>query len=83
MATANSIASNDVVLGRLANLLGEKSAHLWKIHNVLAFIVEALPDDTAAGLPLQNTLMDIRCDIEQLAETLQDAVDNARLSRGY
>lgn len=82
MANANSIASDDVVLQRLCQLVGEKSALAWKPHNVLAFIVEALPDDTADGLPVQNTPIDIRCDTEELATSLQDAVDSARRLAG-
>jgi hypothetical protein len=82
MATANSIATDDVVLQRLCELVGEKSALAWKMYNVLAFVIEALPDDTAAGLPVQNTLIDIRCELEELATSLQDAVDNARSCGG-
>lgn len=82
MANANSIAADDVVLQRLEKLISDKSSFAWKLHNVLAFMVEALPDDEAdCRLPMRCTLIDLRCDMEQLASSLQDLVHHARHAR--
>lgn len=81
MATANSIATDDVVLQRLDKLIGEKSALAWKMHNLLAFMVEALPDDEGDALPVQCTLIDLRNDMEQLATSLQDSMHHARYAQ--
>ncbi|KUY52384.1 hypothetical protein [Burkholderia sp. RF2-non_BP3] len=78
MATVNSIATGDAVLQRLEKLISEKSALAWKMHNTLAFMAQALPEDEPTGLPVQNALDDMRRDMEQLAVSLQDLVHHAR-----
>ena len=78
MATANSIATDDVVLQRLEKLISDKSSLAWKLHNVLAFMVEALDEDKPGELPVRNTLIDLRCDMDDLATSLQDLVWTAR-----
>lgn len=78
MATANSIAMDDVVLERLEKLIGEKSGLAWKLYNGLAFMAAALDDDAADALPVRCTLLDLRDDMEQLATSLQDLVQHAR-----
>ncbi|APD35652.1 hypothetical protein BOC60_12075 [Burkholderia pseudomallei] len=79
MATANSIAtSDDVILKRLDKLLIEKSCAAWKLHNMLAFMVEALPEDEPNGLPTRCALVELRQDMDELATSLQDLVHHAR-----
>ncbi|KWA12650.1 hypothetical protein WL26_14690 [Burkholderia cepacia] len=78
MANANSIAADDVVLLRLEKLISDKSNFAWKLHNVLAFMVEALDDDKPGTLPVRCTLSDLQCDMDELATSLQDIVATAR-----
>ncbi len=75
MATANSIAADDAVLTRLENLIGEKSMAAWEVYNVLAFMVEALPDDTPGVLPTRCTLVNLRRDMDHLASSLSEIQD--------
>ncbi|WP_155755345.1 hypothetical protein [Burkholderia multivorans] len=77
MATANSIATDDVVLQRLEKLISDRSCFAWKLHNVLAFMVEALDDDREGALPVRSTLIELRCDMDKLATSLQNLVWSA------
>ncbi|VBO91404.1 MULTISPECIES: hypothetical protein [Burkholderia] len=79
MATANSIAtSSDVILKRLDKLLIEKSGTAWRLYNMLAFMVEALPEDKPNELPTRCALVELRQDMDQLATGLQCLVHHAR-----
>ncbi|MDR7006065.1 hypothetical protein [Paraburkholderia strydomiana] len=69
--------SGDSTRERLANLLAQKFRLAWKIFNVVAFMVEALPDDAAGALPTRCTLVDVRDETEQLAVSLRDLADAA------
>jgi hypothetical protein len=77
-AHPGDMSSSDPLLERLDKLLGQKSVLAWKLHNVLAFMVEALPTDTEDGLPTQCMLVELRCDMDQLASGLQDLMWSAR-----
>jgi hypothetical protein len=48
------------------------TSHAWRIHNVLAFMTEALPDDKVGELPVRCTVTDLRCDMDALATKLMD-----------
>lgn len=76
MATANSIATPfGVALKRLDKLIGNKSLAAWELHNVITFMVNALPEDTAEGLPTLCTLRALRRDMKHLASSLSDIQD--------
>jgi hypothetical protein len=45
---------------------------------MLAFMVEALPEDKPNELPTRCTLVELRQDMDQLATSLQDLVHHAR-----
>lgn len=68
-------ANSDPLLKRLDKLLGEKARAAWKLHNVLAFMVNALPEDTPDGLPTRCTVIDLRRDMDHLASSLSDLQD--------
>lgn len=51
------------------------SERVWSIYNVLAFMVEAIDDDTPDGLPVRCTLSDLRVSAEQLAADLANTSD--------
>lgn len=65
-------------LERAEKLLVQKSHSAWKIYNIIAFMVEALPEDAADALPTRCTLADVRGDIEELATSLMDLIRGAR-----
>lgn len=64
-------------LNRIEELICRVSGQAWKIHNVLAFMAEALPDDTQENLPVRCTVADLRFDMNELATGLMDLVRNA------
>jgi hypothetical protein len=70
-------ASIDPVLERIESLLQEHSSRAWRVHNTLAFMVVALPDDESAGLPVRCTLVELREDMEKLAASLMDLTHEA------
>ncbi|AXF07289.1 hypothetical protein CUJ91_04665 [Paraburkholderia graminis] len=74
-------ASDRASLERFGKVLEQKSRATWKVHNVVAFMVEALPDDAAGALPTRCTLVDVRDEMEQLAMSLRDLADAAERSR--
>ncbi|MFM0013720.1 hypothetical protein [Paraburkholderia sediminicola] len=71
-------ATFNPMLERVESLLADDSSRAWKIHNVLAFMVLALPDDTTESLPVRCTLVELREDMKNLAANLMDLVWRAR-----
>lgn len=67
--------NRDPSLKRAGDELAKESAFAWKIYNTLVFMVQALPTDTADGLPVQCTLADMRCDMDKLATSLMNLAD--------
>lgn len=65
-------------LERINDFLARDSRELWGIHNVLAFMVAALPDDTVDELPTRCTLIDLCKSTNSLATSLMDLVSKAR-----
>ncbi|NIF78897.1 hypothetical protein F3J20_16135 [Paraburkholderia sp. Cy-641] len=65
-------ARANLTLTRVEHFLATQSRFAWKIYNVIAFMVEAVPDDAAGALPIRCTLMDLREDIDKLATSLMD-----------
>ncbi|OXI23543.1 hypothetical protein CFB35_16900 [Burkholderia sp. AU16482] len=55
-----------------------EASFAWKIHNTLAFMVEALPEDTEEGLPTACLLRELRADMDKLATSLGDLVSKVR-----
>ncbi|KWF23426.1 hypothetical protein WL84_02985 [Burkholderia cenocepacia] len=68
----------DRALGRAEGFLVKESALAWKLHNVLAFMVEAVPSDAPDGLPVQCMLADLRNDMDELATRLQGLAHRTR-----
>lgn len=50
----------------------------WKIYNVVAFMIEALPDDGRDDLPVKCTLIDLHGDLHRLGERLMDFVHRVK-----
>lgn len=55
---------------RVDTLLNAEAVSAWKIHDTLAFMIEALPADKPGGLPLQCLLMHLHTDMNKLASNL-------------
>lgn len=72
---------SELALSRVEGFLVKESAFAWKLHNVLSFMVEAVPHDKPDGLPVQCMLADLRRDMDQLATSLQDLVHHARYAQ--
>jgi len=70
------IDTNDRILERVDDMLLNDSRRAWKIHNILEFMVAALPADDADALPTHCTLVDLRSEMEQLASSLMDLMHN-------
>jgi hypothetical protein len=77
-ATATKAAEEDAALDRLDHLLSAEACAAWKIHNTLAFMIEALPADKPGGLPLQCMLMHLHTDVDKLASNLMGIGDQMR-----
>lgn len=45
----------------------------WHLHNVIAFMSEALPADSSTGLPVQSTLVVLRALSAELAAAISTA----------
>lgn len=73
-----SSAPDDRTLERIETFVQDDSRFAWKIYNVLAWMVEGLPDDAAGALPMRCTVVDLRQDVEKLATSLMDLVWRAR-----
>ncbi|GLU32557.1 hypothetical protein WKR88_17905 [Trinickia caryophylli] len=69
-------------LDRVSDMLNDESAAAWQVFNVLAFMVEAVADDTPDGLPIRCTLVNLREQVEKLATNLMGLVHNAKLETG-
>jgi len=67
-------------LERVEGRLNDNSSLAWQVHDVLAFVVEALPEDMDNELPTRCTLTRLREDMKKLASSLMDFVSEA--SRG-
>ncbi|MCA8275253.1 hypothetical protein LGN17_22460 [Burkholderia sp. AU30280] len=65
-------ASSDSLLDRFERALNHETCIAWKIHNTLAFMVEALPEDTEGSLPTACLLRELQTDLGKLATTLGD-----------
>jgi hypothetical protein len=65
-------------LERVGVAIQDDSRFAWKIYNVLAWMVEGLPDDAAGALPVRCTAINLRQDVEKLATSLMDLVHEAR-----
>jgi hypothetical protein len=82
MATIDStspakLAGNSAqMFKRIDAALNKETAFAWKIHNTLAFMVEALPVDLSGGLPTQCMLRDLQGDMDKLATNLMELEDN-------
>ncbi|MGQ7939156.1 hypothetical protein [Paraburkholderia sp. D1E] len=74
----SQFASNARTLKRVENFLVDESSRGWRIYNVLAFMAEALPDDTTESLPTRCTVVELREDMKNLAADLMDLVWRAR-----
>jgi len=66
------------VLERVGKALNEQSEFAWRIQNLLAFMVQALPDDEIDALPVKCALINAATDMYKLAETLMDVVSGAK-----
>ncbi|WP_114810819.1 hypothetical protein [Paraburkholderia kururiensis] len=55
--------------------LSDESRAAWRIHNILSFVVEAIPEDGLNDLPLKSTLVDLMVDSEKLANRLMDLAE--------
>ena len=63
---------------RLSNLCLEA----WNVHNILAFMEEAVPEDARDSLPIHGTLMFLKDMAHSLASKLGDeAFELGRLQR--
>lgn len=71
-------AANVRTLNRIEELILQASRKAWKVHNMLAFMADALPDDTQESLPVRCTTADLRFDMNELATDLMDLVWRAR-----
>jgi len=69
-------------LDLVTDMLNDKSAAAWQVFNVLAFMVEAVSDDTPDGLPIRCTLVNLREQVETLATNLMDLVYKAKREAG-
>ncbi|WP_155635463.1 hypothetical protein [Burkholderia cepacia] len=83
MANSNSTpvtqqAEGTAGLDPLDCLLVDEVASAWKVHNMLAFMVEALPDDVEGALPVHCTLVDLKFDMDKLATSLMGIGDQMR-----
>ncbi|WNC88821.1 hypothetical protein RI103_14050 [Paraburkholderia sp. FT54] len=65
------------VIKRIDDLVTARSMFAFRIQAVVAFMVEALPDDAADQLPVKFTLTGLRDDLHQLGENLLDLVHEA------
>jgi hypothetical protein len=70
---------SSAILERLEALLLEQCSLAWKVHNVLAFMAEALPEDQLGALPVKCTIMELRDDVHKLGEALLDLPCCARI----
>lgn len=77
-AFVGSATVADLALERVEACLQVDSRFAWKIYNVLAWMVEALPDDASDALPMRCTVVDLRQDVEKLVTSLMDLSDRAR-----
>ncbi|UJH72592.1 hypothetical protein [Burkholderia cenocepacia] len=73
-------AGDNAAVKHVRDLLVSKSAEAWRIYNVLAFMVEALPEDKSGELPVHCTLVDLREELEKLASGLMEISDNGTLA---
>ncbi|MCA8435345.1 hypothetical protein [Burkholderia seminalis] len=83
MANSNSTPAqaapeNATELAQLDRLLVDQIGSAWKIHNTLAFMVEALPDDVESALPVHCTLVDLKLDMDKLASAMMNLGDQMR-----
>lgn len=69
---------SDRAPSRADGFLVKETALAWKLHNVLTFMVEAVPSDEPDGLPVQCMLADLRKDMDQLATSLQGLAHRTR-----
>ncbi|MFM0732351.1 hypothetical protein PQQ52_17840 [Paraburkholderia sediminicola] len=60
------------ILDRIDELATEQSLFAFKLQGLVAFMVEALPDDLRGELPVKFTLTQLRDDMMQLAENVMD-----------
>lgn len=73
-------AGDNAAMKHVRDLLITKSAEVWRIYNVLSFMVEALPEDKPGDLPVHCTLVDLREELEKLASGLMEITDNGTLA---
>lgn len=56
----------------------ELEGRAWHLHNVIAFMSEALPADSGTGLPVQSTLVELRTLSAELATAIGSAKQPAK-----
>jgi hypothetical protein len=78
VSAAHAGSKSQTILDRVDTLLTDQSVLAFKHQGLVAFMVEALPDDVRDELPVKFTLTHLRDDMMQLAEKLADLVFEAK-----
>jgi hypothetical protein len=61
----------------MANL-NDISSRAWLAHNIIAFMVEGVPDDSNEKLPVRCTLIELRTMVYDLAVAISNLGDEVR-----
>ncbi|PMS32802.1 hypothetical protein B0G57_1216 [Trinickia symbiotica] len=62
--------------------INDLASRAWNIHNITAFMVEALPDDALGALPVRSAICQLREMSSELAMDIME-LDNELLGCAY